>query len=141
MVRSRHGWQKFHQHEASFARQHHGRGPQIGHGDIALIERRLPKMMSPGGNRSLGDSTSQGSPQRPCQAVRTQAAFSVGPRCGPATKASVCAPRVPGAHAGWPIQASHALPNRRFWEAEAGQTRAKCLILLVGVQGFEPWTR
>ena len=38
-------------------------------------------------------------------------------------------------------RASHVLPNRDFWEAATGESRTKCLILLVGVQGFEPWTR
>jgi len=39
------------------------------------------------------------------------------------------------------VHASHVLPNRIFWEAEQFEISAKCLILLVGVQGFEPWTR
>ena len=38
-------------------------------------------------------------------------------------------------------RASHVLPNRDFWEAASGESRPKCLFTLVGVQGFEPWTR
>ena len=40
-----------------------------------------------------------------------------------------------------PSRASHVLPNRDFWEAASGESRTKYLISLVGVQGFEPWTR
>ena len=37
--------------------------------------------------------------------------------------------------------ASHVLPKRDCWEAWLYLIGAKTLILLVGVQGFEPWTR
>ena len=37
--------------------------------------------------------------------------------------------------------ASHVLPNRDFWEAALREIGHKLLKTLVGVQGFEPWTR
>ena len=39
------------------------------------------------------------------------------------------------------LRASHVLPNRDFWEAASAEIGRKCLMSLVGVQGFEPWTR
>jgi hypothetical protein len=33
------------------------------------------------------------------------------------------------------------LPNQHFWEARLYLIRTKYLILQVGVQGLEPWTR
>jgi hypothetical protein len=40
-----------------------------------------------------------------------------------------------------PAAASHALPNRVFWEAVSNQMLSKPLISMVGAQGLEPWTR
>jgi hypothetical protein len=41
----------------------------------------------------------------------------------------------------WDRRVSHALPNQIFWEAGICLSSAKCLMTLVGAQGFEPWTR
>jgi hypothetical protein len=41
----------------------------------------------------------------------------------------------------WINDVAHALSRAKFWEAERRQFAGKLLILLVGAQGLEPWTR